>query len=123
MRDVRVAAAVAELGNSRVSVFSVGGDFVCHWHVGVGVLPVTAPCAVALACCCAFDELVIADTQSSGIRMFSGVGDLLMAFGSALFTGIAVHGSTVLRVRAVCAVGFGTTGAKSRPLCSASLLL
>jgi hypothetical protein len=78
--------AVVDLGNGRVSVFSVDGEFIRH--VGVGVL--SGPMGVAAS---AFDELVVADT---GNRCLSSAGDLLATVGDGGFTCVAVHGSTVL---------------------------
>jgi DNA-binding beta-propeller fold protein YncE len=85
--------AVAEWGNSRVSVFSIDGEFIRH--IGVGVLD--SPQGVA---CSAFDELVVADGGNHRVVVFSDVGGLLMTFGdggvrACQFTGVAVHGSTV----------------------------
>jgi DNA-binding beta-propeller fold protein YncE len=80
--------AIAEQDNSRVSVFSVDGEFIRH--VGVGVLE--HPRGVA---CSSFDELVVADTGNGRVVVFSDVGDLLMSFGDGYFTGVAIHGSTV----------------------------
>jgi DNA-binding beta-propeller fold protein YncE len=81
--------AVADWGNARVSVFSVDGEFVRH--VGVGALD--SPHSVA---CSAFDELVVADTGNGRVVVFSDVGELLMTFGDNVFTGLAVHGCTIL---------------------------
>jgi DNA-binding beta-propeller fold protein YncE len=80
--------AVADYGESRVSVFSVDGQFIRN--VGVGVLK--DPVGVV---CSAFDELVVADRGNRRIFVFSDVGELLMAFGDGAFTGVAIHGSTV----------------------------
>jgi hypothetical protein len=81
--------AVVDYGNDRVSVFSVGGEFVRH--VGVGVL--RSPQGVAAS---AFDELVVADMC---LRVFSSTGDLLASVGAGHFTGVALHGG---RVFAMC---------------------
>jgi DNA-binding beta-propeller fold protein YncE len=81
--------AVPETGNSRVSVFSIDGQFIRH--VGVGVL--NGPQGVA---CSAFDELVVADTFNRRVVVFSDVGEVLMTCGDAGFAGVAVHGTTVL---------------------------
>jgi DNA-binding beta-propeller fold protein YncE len=90
--------AVADFGNMRVSVFSVGGEFVRH--VGVGVL--RSPEGVAAS---AIDELVVADTGSRCLRVFSSTGDLLAVVGAGHFTGVALHGGSVFamseRARAV----------------------
>jgi DNA-binding beta-propeller fold protein YncE len=83
--------AVADFGNHRVSVFSVGGEFIRH--VGVGVLD--GPVGVAVS---AFDELVVADTGNQCLRVFSGSGDLLASVGDGHFTGVAIHGSSVFAV-------------------------
>jgi DNA-binding beta-propeller fold protein YncE len=80
--------AVAESGNSRVSVFNVDGEFIRH--VGVGVL--NRPTGVAAS---AFDELVVTDTGNRCLRVFSGTGDLLATVGDELFMAVAVRGSTV----------------------------
>jgi DNA-binding beta-propeller fold protein YncE len=83
--------AVAEWGNHRVSVFSVDGEFIRH--VGVGVLK--HPQGVAAS---AFDELVVADTGSQCLRVFSAAGDLLASVGEGGFTGVVVRGSTAYAV-------------------------
>jgi hypothetical protein len=66
--------AVANHWSSRVSVFSIDGQFIRN--VGVSVL--TRPEGVA---CSAFDELIVADTGNHRVVVFSDVGDLLMTFG------------------------------------------
>jgi hypothetical protein len=85
-RDRHVA--VADCCNNRVSVFSVSGDFIRH--IGVGVLKL--PEGVA---CSAFDELVVAGGGNRVVRLFGDDGALLMSFGDGLFTGVAIHNSTV----------------------------
>jgi DNA-binding beta-propeller fold protein YncE len=80
--------AVTELGNDRVSVFSIDGEFIRH--VGVGILK--NPQGVA---CSAFDELVVADTRNRRLRVFSATGDLLASVGAGRFSGVVVHGGTV----------------------------
>jgi sugar lactone lactonase YvrE len=80
--------AVVEWINARVSVFTVDGEFIRH--VGVGVL--SRPESVA---CSAFDELVVADSQSQRLRVFSSTGELLASVGDGRFACVAVHGSTV----------------------------
>jgi DNA-binding beta-propeller fold protein YncE len=80
--------AIVERGNFRVSVFSIGGEFVRH--VGVGVM--REPQGVAAS---AFDELVVADPGYSSPRVFSSTGDLLARVCEGRFTTVAVHGSTV----------------------------
>jgi hypothetical protein len=45
--------------------------------------------------CSAFDELVVADGGNRCIFVFSDVGELLMTFSDSVFSGVAVHGSTV----------------------------
>jgi DNA-binding beta-propeller fold protein YncE len=89
--------AVADSHNDRVSVFSVDGEFIRH--VGVGVL--SRPTGVA---CSAFDELVVADTDNHCVRVFSGVGDLLMTIDrdDCDVTGVAIHGTTVFAVCGAC---------------------
>ncbi len=84
--------AVAEYGNSRVSVFSVDGEFIRH--VGVGVF--IHPAGVAAS---AFDELVVADAGNRCLRVFSSTGDLLASVGDLDFTCVAVHSSTVFAMR------------------------
>jgi hypothetical protein len=81
--------AVADFGNQRVSVFSVGGEFI-H-HVGVGVL--CGPQGVAAS---AFDELVVADSIKRCLCVFSSAGDLLASVSEGRFTGVAVSGSSVM---------------------------
>jgi hypothetical protein len=45
----------------------------------------------------AFDELVVADYGTRRLRVFSSTGDLLATVGVGCgFTGVVVHGSTVL---------------------------
>jgi sugar lactone lactonase YvrE len=82
--------AVADHGNSRVSVFSVEGEFVRH--VGVGEL--NHPHGVA---CSAHDEVVVADTWNSRVAVFSASGEVLHAtrMGDGNFTGVAIHGGTI----------------------------
>ncbi len=88
--------AVTDSYNDRVSVFSLGGNFIRH--VGVGVLE-HFPQGVV---CSAFDELVVTDGDDKGVsrwlHLFSDVGDLLMTFGrgTGSFTGVALHGSTLV---------------------------
>jgi sugar lactone lactonase YvrE len=80
--------AVADSSNARVSVFSVDGEFIRH--VGVGVL--MHPVSVA---CCAFDELVVADTMLSVVVMFSSTGEVAMTTRRGNFLGVAVHDGAV----------------------------
>ncbi len=80
--------AVADYNNSRVSVFSVGGEFVRH--VGVGHL--SYPTGVA---CSAFDELVVADYHNNRVVVFSASGELLKTMAGGYFTGVALHGGTI----------------------------
>ncbi len=75
--------AVANSSNSRVSVFSVGGDFIRN----VGARVLTCPEAVA---CSAFDELVVADRVKRRIFVFSDAGDVLMKSGEGSFRGVTV---------------------------------
>jgi DNA-binding beta-propeller fold protein YncE len=80
--------AVADFGNSRVSVFSVEGEFVRH--VGVGVLEL--PTGVA---CSAFDELVVADSSNGRVVVFSASGELVKTMGRGDFSGVVVCGGTI----------------------------
>ncbi len=80
--------AVADMGNSRVSVFSVEGEFVRH--VGVGKL--RGPWGVA---CSAFDEIVVAGHWNSRVVVFSASGEMLHTMGGGDFTGVAMHGGTI----------------------------
>jgi DNA-binding beta-propeller fold protein YncE len=81
--------AVADYDNARVSVFSVEGEFVRH--VGVGVL--WLPSGVA---CSAFDELVVADSGNKRVVVFSASGEMLHTMRGGTFTGIAIHGGTIV---------------------------
>jgi DNA-binding beta-propeller fold protein YncE len=81
--------AVADLNNSRVSVFSVEGEFVRH--VGVGKL-----CDPQGVVCSAFDEIVVADTNSGRVVVFSASGEVLHTMGDGNFTGVAIHGGTII---------------------------
>jgi DNA-binding beta-propeller fold protein YncE len=83
--------AVADKSNSRVSVFSVDGEFIRH--VGVGVL--RCPQGVAAS---AFDELVVADTGNRCLRVFSRDGDVVTRLGEGLFASVAMHDSSVFAV-------------------------
>ncbi len=84
--------AVLDGGNDRVSVFSVGGEFVRH--VGVGVL--RSPHGVA---CSGYDELVVADSANHRIAVFSDSGDLHMTIAwstsRGTCTSFAVHDGAV----------------------------
>jgi DNA-binding beta-propeller fold protein YncE len=80
--------AVADCINDRVSVFSVGGDFVRH--VGVGKLK--NPHGVA---CSAFDELVVTDYGNDRVVVFSASGEMLHALAGGDFSGVAIHGGTI----------------------------
>jgi DNA-binding beta-propeller fold protein YncE len=80
--------AVADRDNFRVSVFSVGGDFVRH----VGVSLLTSPMGVASS---AFDELVVADINGRDLVVFSSSGKVLKRMGSGGFASVAIHGGTV----------------------------
>jgi hypothetical protein len=93
--DARVA--VADCGNSRVSVFSVDGSLV--YHVGAGAL--LQPFAVA---CSAFDELVVTDLcDDYCLCLFSaGAGsEMVHAFGNcADVAAVVLHGDAVVIVGA-----------------------
>jgi DNA-binding beta-propeller fold protein YncE len=78
--DSRVA--VADYVASRITVFGIDGEFIRH--VGEGVL--SCPHGAA---CTAFDELIVAD--SDRVVLFGPSGSMLATFGSACFTGIAMH--------------------------------
>ena len=78
-------------GSQRVSVFSVDGDFIRH----VGVRVLRGPQGVAPS---AFDELVVADTGNRCLRVFGGDGDVLVGAVKGRFTGVVVHGSSVMAV-------------------------
>ncbi len=80
--------AVADCHNSRVSVFSVEGEFVRH--VGVGQLD--SPTGVA---CSAFDGLVVADYSNERVVVFSASGEVLKTMGRGHFSGVAIHGGTI----------------------------
>jgi DNA-binding beta-propeller fold protein YncE len=81
--------AVADASSSRVSVYSVDGEFIRH--VGVGVL--RGPCGVA---CSSFDELVVADSRSCRVVLFTCYGDVRALTLSWQCTGVAVCGGTVM---------------------------
>jgi DNA-binding beta-propeller fold protein YncE len=83
--------AVVEWRNSRVSVFSVEGEFIRH--VGVGVL--SHPMGVAAS---AFDELVVTDTGNDCLRVFSSAGDVVATMGAGRFNAVALHGGAVFTV-------------------------
>jgi DNA-binding beta-propeller fold protein YncE len=80
--------AVADCVNSRVSVFSVGGEFIRHVHVVVGSRPQGVVCS-------AVDELVVADWLSNRVAVFGAGGEMLQVMGRSAFIGVAVHGGTV----------------------------
>jgi DNA-binding beta-propeller fold protein YncE len=80
--------AVADCGNSRVSVLSVD-EFIRH----VGAVNLNWPHGVA---CTAFDELVIADCSNDRVGVFGASGEQLKTTtGRGDFTGVAIHGGTV----------------------------
>jgi DNA-binding beta-propeller fold protein YncE len=79
--------AVTDNSNSRVSVFSVEGEFVRH--VGVGKL--NRPSGVA---CSAADEIVVA-SYSNRVVVFSASGEMLHTMRGGDFTGVAMHGGTI----------------------------
>jgi DNA-binding beta-propeller fold protein YncE len=74
--------AIADVSSSRVSVFSVDGEFIRH--VGVGVLKY--PHSVAAS---PYDELVVADTGNDRAVVFSSEGDVAVTMGRGDFTGVA----------------------------------
>ncbi len=80
--------AVADYWNSRVSVFSVEGEFVRH----VGVRELAGPTGVA---CSAFGELVVADYASRRVVVSSASGEILHRMGHGDFSGVAMYGGTV----------------------------
>jgi DNA-binding beta-propeller fold protein YncE len=87
--------AVADCGNHRVSVFSVGGEFIRH--VGVGTL--SQPAGVM---CSADDELVVADAGNQRVAVFSGSGELLKTMARDATSvardaigGVALHGGAI----------------------------
>jgi hypothetical protein len=82
------------------ALFGVDGEFIRH--VGVGVLShvMGSKCIVAVAAS-AFDELVVADTGNSCLRVFSATGDLLATVGDGRFSSVAVHGGTVFAVHEI----------------------
>jgi DNA-binding beta-propeller fold protein YncE len=80
--------AIAELGNHRVSVFSVEGEFIRH----VGVSQLNSPTGVA---CSAFDELVVADMLNDRVAVFSASGELLRTLECKRDTSVAINGGTI----------------------------
>jgi DNA-binding beta-propeller fold protein YncE len=84
--------AVADCGNHRLSVFSVGGEFIRH--LGVGVLK--SPHGVA---CSAFDEIVVADWGNHRVVVFGADGELSKTMGCDAFTGVALQGVTIFAHR------------------------
>jgi hypothetical protein len=80
--------AIADVSSSRVSVFSIDGEFIRH--VGVGVL--THPHTVAAS---PYDELVVADTGNDRAVVFSSEGDVVVTMGRGDFSGVAVHGGVI----------------------------
>jgi DNA-binding beta-propeller fold protein YncE len=87
-RDRHVA--VAEYGNSRVSVFSIDGAFIRD-------LPSDACMYAAGVACSAFDELVVADMEDDRVGVCSADGALAMTMGEwrGDFRGVAIHGGAV----------------------------
>jgi DNA-binding beta-propeller fold protein YncE len=77
--------AVVDSHNHRVSVFTVDGEFV--GHVGVRVL--VYPQGVA---CSAFDELVVADTGSACISVFSGTDELVATIALGICRAVTIRG-------------------------------
>lgn len=84
--------AVADGGNNRISMFTIGGGFIRH--IGVGVLK--RPKSVA---CSAANELVVSDIDKWCLWVFSDRGELLMSLGHGQFTGVCIHRSMVFAVR------------------------
>jgi hypothetical protein len=76
--------AVAEYGNSRISVFHVDGTF--DRFLGGGVL-----CWPHSIACTAFDEFVVADSGSRCVFVFNSLGELRNKVGTYSFTGVLVH--------------------------------
>jgi hypothetical protein len=81
--------AVADSCNHCVSIFSVDGGFVRR--VGVGLLKY--PQGVA---CSAFDEIVVADTDNRRVVVFSEGIEMVMVLGRGDFSGVALHGATIV---------------------------
>jgi hypothetical protein len=63
----------------------------------VGIGEVWGPTGV-VASAFDFDELVVADTGSRRLHVFSSTGDLLATVGEGVLAGVAVHGSSVMAV-------------------------
>ncbi len=83
--------AVADCGSNRVSLFTVTGPEpeagTLLRHIGAGLLHnPQAVCAAAAP----GHELVVADAGNRCVRVFSGVGELLMTFGDGDFRGVAI---------------------------------
>ncbi len=101
--------AVADCISNRVCVFCVDGDFIRH--VGVGVL--MWPRGVAVS---AFDDLVVADAGNRRVVVFSSSGEPLKTMGEGRFTGVLVHGGTIIanEHRANAGVHVGGDGTRRR---------
>jgi DNA-binding beta-propeller fold protein YncE len=85
--------AIADVLKSRVSVFSVGGEFIRYVGVGAGLFK--GPQSIA---CSATGELIVTDSDETRLVVFSASGGVITTSpGSArdAFVGVAVHGSTV----------------------------
>ncbi len=80
--------AVADHVNSRVSVFSVDGDFIRHVGVGVAYTPHGVACS-------AYDELVVADRANRAVVVLSDSGKVVKTLARGRFSGVAMYGGTV----------------------------
>jgi sugar lactone lactonase YvrE len=82
--------AVADCGNHRVSLFALDtGAFLRHVGDRVLKFPTGAACSPC-------DELVVSDRDNYCMRLFSDTGDLLLTFGSGMFTCVTLLGSAVV---------------------------
>jgi DNA-binding beta-propeller fold protein YncE len=89
--DTHVAVTDAQPPRSRVSIFSVDGDFIRA--IGAGLLG--DPRGVA---CSIHGELVVADAGYRRVCVFDADDVLARAFGDGNFTGVAVHGCAVIAI-------------------------
>jgi DNA-binding beta-propeller fold protein YncE len=87
-RGQHVAVTEFSITASRVSVFTVDGNFIRH--VGVGVLkhPRGVACAVG-------DELVVADGDNRRVVVFGAAGEVLATMRGSCYGGVAVHDGAV----------------------------